>query len=70
MIKWLFAFAAITGGIAFNLLLRTSGEAVNVTSNPGPNKWTTTCRYYTPFRIVDISVDAGRNCPKRIVVRS
>lgn len=55
--------------VGFNGFLAYTNEGLNFHSTREASGDKTVCKYYTPFRLFDIQIDAGRTCPSRVLVR-
>lgn len=67
MLKFLL-FVIVAAILGFNGFLAYTNEGMNYRSAEAPGGGTL-CSYYAPVRIFDVQIDAGRTCPRRILVR-
>lgn len=59
--------AFILGGVFFllNIPLSMSGEGIRLYTQSVDSGWATRCTYYMPFKLYDITVQAGQQCDFR-----
>ena len=58
--KWVMALALIVG-VNFGLLLWN--EAPLISSGQTADHWNRSCKYYFPFRVIELKLPLSQSCP-------